>query len=105
LDGFQAKRLQALENEMEVANAEYIQAVNRASEFASLMHLEADFTQGYRRSAFANVSVLAEDARGDEYGYCRAWIIVWLFAFLSFHFSTYGIFKYQSFSWIIPVYI
>jgi mediator of RNA polymerase II transcription subunit 21 len=32
----QAKRLQALEHEMEAANAEYIQAVNRASQFASL---------------------------------------------------------------------
>ena len=41
---FQAKRLQALENEMEDANAEYIQAVNRASEFASLMHCETVLT-------------------------------------------------------------
>jgi hypothetical protein len=33
----QAKRLQGLEVEMGIANAEYLQAVKRASEFASFM--------------------------------------------------------------------
>jgi hypothetical protein len=46
IECFQAKRLQALEVEMEAANAEYIQAVNRASEFASLMNRKAGLTKG-----------------------------------------------------------
>lgn len=40
---FEARRLQTLEAEMEVANAEYIQAVNRASQSSSFMITGAKF--------------------------------------------------------------
>ena len=58
----QVERLQTLENEMKEANEEYIQAVNRASEFVVISVWREVLSTGHRKPARTNMRGIAHDA-------------------------------------------